>query len=167
MRLITLKRGVSPLVSTDDQSVTIGTLMLGLLFVVLVILIIILVRLLLLKLTRTDDAFYYEKNALNLRIVKTPTVTMVTTNCSDFKVYCADSKFVLSCVNPFGETKSSICDLIGDPVEKGFYLELAESEFKKLLFYLKPGPIAVFKHKIMLQYKYSVSVKKFKYMTKE
>lgn len=114
-----------------------------------------------------DNKIYYsEKGAINLRIDKLPDLRIATKNCKDFKVTAYEKTMIISYANPFGDVKEFKCVLVGEPLKRGFELTLTEADFKKLCFHLKPGKLAVFKHKLVFNYGSVVKVK-FNYLKKE
>lgn len=113
-----------------------------------------------------NKVFYSEKGAINLRVDKLPDIRIATKNCKDFKLTVKDNILVISYANPFGGVKSFTCNIVGDPVKKGFVLTFTEQDFKKLCFHLKPGNIAVYKNKITFNYNLTVRAR-FNYLKKE
>ncbi|MFF2798181.1 hypothetical protein, partial [Lysinibacillus xylanilyticus] len=110
--------------------------------------------------------FYEEKGAINLRIDRLPDIRIATKNCKDFKLTVTENTMVISYANPFGGVKEFICHLVGDPVKRGFVLNLKEQDFKRLCYHLKPGSIAVHKNKIVFNYNSAVPAR-LTYLKKE
>jgi hypothetical protein len=150
--------------SIPDNDVALRTILQGLLIIVLIIIVIILIGKIITRVQKDNSLFYSEKGAINLRIGRMPTMLTATANCRWFRVVVMDNRFILCYANAFDDIKEFECEIVGDQVEKSFSIELTEANFKKVVFNLKPGPVAIFKHKIIFSYKHVVDTKSFKYI---
>lgn len=150
--------------SIPDNDVALQTVLQGLLIIILIIIVVILVGKLITRMQKDNSLFYSEKGAVNLRIGRMPTMLTATANCRWFKIVVTDNRFVLCYANAFDDVKEFECEIVGDPVQKSFIIEFTEPNFKRVVFNLKPGQVAIFKHKIIFSYKHVVDIKSFKYI---
>lgn len=150
--------------STPGNDAALSTVLQWLFILVLLIIVIILLGKLITRMQKDNSLFYSEKGAVNLRIGRMPTMLTATANCRWFKIVVADNRFTLCYANAFDDVKEFECEIVGDPVEKPFIIEFTEDNFKRVVFNLKPGQVAVFKHKIIFSYKHVVDIKSFKYI---
>lgn len=150
--------------SIPADKVALSTMLQWLFIFLLVIVVVILLVKLTTRLQKDNSLFYSEKGAINLRIGQMPNMLMATANCRWFKIIVTGNKFTLCYANAFDSIKEFECEIVGDPINKPFEIEFTEANFKKVVFNLKPGQVAVFKHKILFSYKHDVNIKRFKYI---
>lgn len=145
---------------------TIATLLSWTIVLLLGVVFIVLLARLFIKLKGDNKVFYSEKGAINLRVDRLPDIRVATKNCKDFKLVVRGNTLILSYANPFGGVKEFKCNIVGDPVERGFMLTFSEEDFRKLCVHLKPGAIAV--HRTKITFNYNLAVKaKFSYLKRE
>jgi len=150
----------------SNEGVPVSTVLMWVLIAILAMLLLALVARLITNMKGDNKIYYSEKGAINLRVDKMPDLRIVTKNCKDFKLTAYEKTMVISYANPFGQVKEFECSLVGDPLKRGFVLSFTEQDFKKLCFHLKPGKLAVFRHKLVFNYGSVVRVS-FKYLGKE
>lgn len=135
--------------------------------ILLVSVVIIFLIFIIVKRSRSDNSiFYEEKGAINIRIAKLPDIRIATKHCKNFLVTVIDQEVIISYENPFGGKKEYIAEVVGPPIDKPFYVEFREVEFKKLCFNLKPGNLSFSKNKMTFNYNRSVQCR-LKYFKEE
>lgn len=150
----------------SSDSASVSTVLMWILILLLAILLIALLARMYINLQGDNKIFYSEEGAINLRVDKLPDIRIATKNCKDFQLTVADNVMVISYANPFGGVKEFRCNIVGDPVKKGFIMKFKEEDFKKLCYHLKPGNIAIYKNKIIFNYNLAVRAK-LNYLKKE